>query len=141
MKNADVKLKQVVKGQIFWSRMFKPDEMSGKYQFDLGCLSDAAIAKLSAAGANIKTKGDERKEFITCKSNYPVRTVDDGGMAWDEDVLIGNGTLCKVALKVIHYENSFGPQVANQADKVQIDSLVSYTADGEEVDLNEAEAL
>jgi hypothetical protein len=82
----------VVNSTVFWPFLSKVNDMSGKFQVDLGCLSDAAVGALEMAGLGVKNKGDDRKNFITVKSNYPIRVFDTLTKDEIEGSLVGNGS-------------------------------------------------
>lgn len=96
-----------IKGVSFWANLNKPNDLSGKYQVDIGHLSQAAIERLESEGIEVKEddKGgdDNKKSYITCKSTYPIKVYTKEG---DEiDVIVGNGS--KVEAVINPYEWSF----------------------------------
>lgn len=86
----------VVKGILYWANLKEVNEMSGKFQVDVGGLSDAAVDAIQEMGISVNNKQDERGNFITCKSKNPIRAYDPSG----EEITapIGNGSLAKVGL-------------------------------------------
>jgi ATP phosphoribosyltransferase len=69
--------------------------MSGKYQVDVSKLSSKAVEVLSSMGIAVRNKGDDRGNYVTVKSNNPIKPVFS---ATDEvySSLIGNGSKAKV---------------------------------------------
>jgi hypothetical protein len=143
LRNKQVLFSGPVKCDIYWANLNKENEMSGKFQYDLANLSGAAVAKLSELGVNIRTKGDERGNFLTSKSLYPIKTTDKDGLALDPAILVGNGSKGVAAIRVISGTNSFGDQVFVETQKLQINDLIEYKSEAAEEDatLSEDEAL
>ena len=93
----------VINAVLFWANLKTVNEMSGKYQVDLGGLSSAAVSALEEVGLTVANKDDERGEYITCKSKNPIKAFNEAG---DElDVMVGNGSKAKVVLG--HYDWTF----------------------------------
>ena len=97
-----------VEGTIHWAFLNKTNDLSGKYQADIGNLSDAAIKALEQVGVQIKNKGDDRGNFITGKSNRPIATIDAQGNYWNADSQIGNNSKVKAVLGF--YDHKFVKQ-------------------------------
>ena len=136
--------KGTLKGEVYWQSFDKINDMSGKYQFNLANLSDAAVQKIQSVGGKVTNKaGDEAKaemgNYIVAKSKYPIKVVDRQG----EDmtgVPVGNGSKCRVACKLVETTNKFGTFVLVQPMKVIIDELNIYEAD-EAGDINMEDAI
>ena len=79
-----------LKADVMWANLDVRNEMSGKYQVDLTNLSPAASQALRDMGIDVKSKED-RGDFITCKSNNPIRAYDTNGNELD-GVMVGNGS-------------------------------------------------
>jgi len=91
----------IVYATAFYSCLFEPNTMSGKYQMNLGQLDHEAVTNLQGVGMAIRTgegKKEDHGEFITAKSGRPINVVDAAGNPWDEDRLIGNGSKVKVSV-------------------------------------------
>lgn len=116
-----------IKADIFWANLTTENEMSGRYQVDLGNLSPKAVEALNDLGLDVKYKED-KGDFITCKSTRPMFAFDTEGKDIS-DVGIGNGSK---AIGVIDtYEWSFKNKkgVSPSLKKLVITDLVAL--DGE----------
>lgn len=86
----------VANGECFWSCLDQVNELSGKYQIDIGNLSQPAVDALEQMGLTVVNKSDERGDYITCKSKNPIKAYNEAG---DEmPCQIGNGSKAKVVL-------------------------------------------
>lgn len=92
-----------VAATLYWPNLNRKNEMSGKYQVDLGNLSEKAVNALEMMGLNVNNKGDDRGDFITVKSNYPIDPEFASGDAIDSG-MIGNGTKANVAIGSYDWE-------------------------------------
>lgn len=119
-----------VKAKVMWANLFKENEMSGKFQVDLCNLDSEAVRAIESLGVDVKqspTKAD-KGFFITCKSLYPILTVDTSGNKL-EDILVGNGT--EVTALVSYYDWNFKNKRGRSPSPVKlvIDNLVEYNPD------------
>jgi hypothetical protein len=64
---------------LFWPKLTQKNELADKFTVDLCNLSDAAVTALEDMGLTINNKGDERGQFITCKSNNKYRAFRPDG--------------------------------------------------------------
>ena len=84
---------------IMWADTKEVNDMTDKYQVDCTHLTDEQIAQLEKDGLEIKEcdkEGDKnRGKYITARSNYPIRVVDNAKR--ELDVNLGNGTIANVA--------------------------------------------
>lgn len=88
-----------IKADIFWANLNKVNEMSGKYQVDLGNLSPQAVDALNAMGIEVKYK-EEKGDFITCKSTRPIIAFDTDKQEIDTDTIrVANGSKAKATIK------------------------------------------
>jgi len=121
---------------INWAFLNKPNEMSGKYQFDACNLSQNAVSALKEMGINVQYKEDkpEKGYYITCKSARPIKAYDENGVIIPEDVLVGNGS--KATLVIGYYEWQFKNKKGKSpsAVKVVITDLVEYGGTGGDVE-------
>jgi hypothetical protein len=116
-----------VKATIFWAQLNRKNELSGKYQVDLGCLSDKAVEALENLGVDVHNKGDDRGNFVTCKSTNAIRAYDPDNNEYDlEDVSIGNGS--KAIAVVGYYEWTFKNKKGRSANlkRLKVTELVEY---------------
>ena len=97
---------------LYWANLTTKNEMSGKYQVDLGQLSDAAVEALQQRGIDVKNKppADEdsvdKGNFITCKSQSPIKAYNTSGDEIGE--LVGNGSQAKAAIGYYDWTNPAG---------------------------------
>lgn len=129
----------VIKAVMYWPFLnHKTDD--GKYQVDLCHLSPKAVKALTDLGITVKNKEDDREDFITCYSQYPIRvkSAEDG-----EDMThysIGNGTTCIAGIGTYEWTYKGKSGVSPAIGEVKIVDLVEYSA-GEVVEANEEAAL
>ena len=114
-----------IKCEVFWAQLDKMNDMSGKYQVNLGKLSDKAVEALEGLGLSVNEKEDMGK-FIVCKSNSPMRAYDT-----DNDQIaekIGNGSKAKAIVKPYDwtYKNKKGKSPS--LVKLVITDLVEYAS-------------
>lgn len=118
-----------IKATIYWANLTVKNSMSGKYQFDMGNLSSAAVAALEERGMQPRNKGDEKGDFITVKSNNPIRAFNTSG---DEiGCLVGNGS--EIAAVIGHYDwrNPAGQQGRSPSClKLVVTDLNEYVEEG-----------
>lgn len=119
-----------VAATIYWANLNRKNEMSGKYQVDLGNLSEKAVNALEMLGISVNNKGDDRANFITVKSNYPI----DPEFANSDPVdsgMVGNGTKANVAIGYYDWEFRGKKGRSPSIKKMRITELHVY---GEEAD-------
>lgn len=123
-----------LKADVMWANLDIRNEMSGKYQVDLCNLSAGAAQALRDMGIEVKNK-DDKGDFITCKSNNPIRAYDANGLELD-GVSVGNGS--KAIAVIGSYAWSFRNKegVSPSLKKLVITELVSYT-DAEPVSIDD----
>lgn len=123
-----------LKADVMWANLDIRNEMSGKYQVDLCNLSAGATQALRDMGIEVKNK-DDKGDFITCKSNNPIRAYDANGLELD-GVSVGNGS--KAIAVIGSYAWSFRNKegVSPSLKKLVITELVSYT-DAEPVSIDD----
>jgi hypothetical protein len=126
-----------VAATIYWPFMSRVNDMSGKYQVDLAQLSDKAVEALEMAGLSVANKGDDRGNYITVKSTYPIEPDFKGDKV--DAGLIGNGTKATVAVGSYDWEFRGKKGRSPSIKKMLITEVVTY-ADGEteEFDLSTA---
>lgn len=91
-----------VNATVFWANLKQVNELSGKFQVDLGELSAAAVDAIEQRGITVAQK-DEQGQYITCKSKNPIKAYNTAG---DEiTVAVGNGSKAKAVLS--HYDWTF----------------------------------
>lgn len=119
------------KCDIMWAQLTKVNDMSGKYQVNLCNLSDAAAKALEDLGISTLNK-EGMGNYITCKSNTPMKAFDTEGDEISE--LIGNGSKAKAVVKPYEwvYKNKKG--VSPSLVKLVITNLVEYASTGGSLD-------
>lgn len=138
-----VKMKCVV----YWASTNKVNDMSGKYQINLGQLSDEAVAALEALGLDVadgsgalKANGDadevkqEMARYITCKSNLPIRVFDADGIVIPEDVMIGNGSKAKAIVGTYDWKYKNKKGTSPSLKRLVVTDLVEYAEGGVSID-------
>lgn len=114
---------------LFWQNLYKPNDMSGKFQIDLTNLSPKQIEKLEEMELNVRNKGDDRNDFITAKSKYEIRAYDKNG---DElrDVTIGNGSKASILFDTYSWKSPTGKKGTSLSiKKLIITDLQEYIDD------------
>lgn len=119
-----------IAGTFYWCSFAKPNEMSGKYQFDLGNLSDKGVKAFEDMGINVKQKED-RGYFVTFKSTKPIESVDseDNLITTREGEiihLVGNGSKGYVVTSYYDWEFKGKKGRSPSARKVVIQDLIKY---------------
>jgi len=114
-----------VAATVYWANLARKNEMSGKYQVDLGNLSEKAVNALEMLGLSVNNKGDDRADFITVKSNFPIEPEFTNTDAVDSS-MIGNGTKANVAIG--YYDWEFRGKKGRSASikKMRITDLAIY---------------
>jgi hypothetical protein len=128
-----------ISATVFWANLAAKNEMSGKYQVDLGLLSDAAVEALQKQGLQVRNKPDDEKgNYITVKSTNPMKAYNTSG---DEiGCLVGNGSKAKAVLG--HYDWQFQGKKGRSPSclKLVITELNEYAPEGS-IDVALEEAL
>jgi len=130
MDNESIK----IKCEVFWAQLDKMNNMSGKYQVNLGKLSDKAVEALEGLGLSVNEKEDMGK-FIVCKSNSPMRAYDTDNDQITEK--IGNGSKAKAIVKPYDwsYKNKKGKSPS--LVKLVITDLVEYASADSDIEDDE----
>jgi len=128
----------VIDATLFWANLVTPNDMSGKYQVDLGQLTPEAVATMKSWGIPIKQddgtdadadgKGGKPNKgaFVTAKSNYPIKVVFKAGISEVDPAVIGNETMAKV--KINPYDWKFKAKTGTSlgVSKLQVTMLNEY---------------
>tara|TARA_R110000796_G_scaffold64606_2_gene149683 strand:- start:360 stop:773 length:414 start_codon:yes stop_codon:yes gene_type:complete len=130
----------ILNATAYWANLTTKNTLSGKYQIDLGNLSDAAVEKLKSVGINVKTK-PEMDKFITSKSENEIRYYDSSGENIT-GVLVGNGSKVKVVGTPYDWVSPTGSKGRSfSLAKLIVTDLVAYEGNGvvdADIDLDEA---
>jgi hypothetical protein len=119
-----------VKCDLFWAKLNKQNEMSGKYQVDLCNLSDAACKALEEMGIEIKSNKDkpEQGKYVTCKSSNPIKAFDNDGDEISE--IVGNGSKAKAVISSYEWKYKNKSGVSPSLNKLVVTDLVEYADAG-----------
>ena len=128
-----------VAATLYWPFLSRVNDMSGKYQVDIAQLSDKAVEALEMMGLAIHNKGDDRGNFITAKSNYPIEPQFKGDKV-DASVL-GNGTKATVAIAPYDWEFRGKRGRSANIKKLLITEPVVYNSDDAADDIDVSGAL
>jgi hypothetical protein len=114
---------------IFWANLEKVNDMSGKYQVDIGNLSDEQVASLAKIKVIAKVH-DLKGRFITCKSSRPIKALDGKGNPLT-GAKIGNGTSANALIGSYEWKAPVGGKkgVSPSLAKLVITNLVEYNPD------------
>ena len=126
----------VVKTTLFWANTNTINDLSQKYQVNLGQLSEKAVEALQANGIDVKNKGDEQGFFITTKSANPIRAVDADGLPIVGN--IGNGSEARAAVSFYDWTYQKKSGRAPSLQKLVVDKLVEY---GDDAGIDDLEVL
>ncbi len=129
-----------VNATLYWANLTKVNPRSGKYQVDLGNLSPAAKAALEEQGVNVRNKGDEKGDFITCKSQYEITPKTEAGDVIN--AIVGNGSQAKVGLRIKSGTHKVhGPWTVASILDLLVTDLVAYESDETQEPINYDDAL
>ncbi len=122
-----------VKGTVEWANLNVVNEMSGKYQFDLCNLSDNATTVLSEIGVEARYREDkpEKGNYITLKSNKPIKAYDNNGQLIGADVLVGNGSKAVAIVGTYEWQFKNKKGISPSLIKLVITDLVEYVDEAE----------
>lgn len=117
-----------IKATAFWASLKETNKLSGKYQVDLGQLSDQAVELLQSMGIKVKDKGDDRGKFITAKSQSPIKAYDTDGDELHEAV--GNGSKLKALVGYYDWVSPMGKKGRSPSlTKMVVTDLVVFEKD------------
>jgi len=129
-----------VSGTLYWPSLKRPSQLSGKYQFELGNLSDAAVEALGQMGLSVLNRDDkpEKGSYITVKSTTPMRAYDTDSQEIHAEV--GNGSKAVAVIRPYSWE--FGGKKGRSPSlmKLVVTDLEVYES-VEEVDVDLENAL
>jgi hypothetical protein len=124
----------IIEATLYWPNLDRPNDMSGKYQVDLGNLDDAALKILKGLGIEPrdgspkKDTDPDKGQFVTAKSNYAIKVVFKNGVEQVDPSLIGNGTVAKVKVNSFDWKFKGKTGTSLGAQKLQVISLAKYEA-------------
>jgi hypothetical protein len=129
---------------LYWANLSTKNTMSGKYQVDLGNLSEVAVEALQQRGIDAKTKPfqegkPEMGQFITCKSKNPIRAYNTAGDEISD--LVGNGSTANVSVGYYDWKSPQGkPGRSGSVMKLIVTDLEVYEAP-DDMDMTMEDAL
>ena len=124
----------VVSCELHWPFLNKPNEMSGKYQVDIGKLSSKAVDALSNMGIAVRNKGDDRGNFLTAKSSkYPITPYTTSGDEIHEKV--ANGSKASVLFDTYEWNFKNKTGVSMGIKKLIVTDLIPYEQEISEEDV------
>jgi len=113
----------LVKGTVFYAFNNRVNQMSGKYQIDIGDLSVPAQQALESMGLDIKLK-DKQGPHVTCKSKFPIAMYDDAGQEITDPIANGSEGVFKIGFyeyKTPQGQSGKSPKlVSNKITKLEI---------------------
>ena len=133
-----------VLGTLYFANLDKRD-INGKYSFELGNLSEAAVNMLSKAGANVKYVEDDkygREHYVGVTSDYPYPIELDEGIELTEGKNIGNGSTAQVTFATYHHGRAHNNGIGLTAlGKILLKSYVPYDSSESGEDRPRKEAI
>ena len=130
-----------VNATLFWPNLNVKNEMSGKYQVDLGLLDDDTVKRIEALGVSVRTdphKNEDymdRKRFVTVKSaNYPIKTYFANDIDESDPGAVGNGSEARVKVSPYSWKFKNKEGIGLGVVKVKITKLAKYEIKEDEDD-------
>ena len=124
-----------VAATLYWAQTSTKNEMSGKYQVNLGNLSDKAVMALEEMGIDVNNK-EEHGNYIIVKSSKPIQVLDENGIVLDASVKIGNGSKAKAALSFYDWTHKAKSGRSPSLVKLMVTDLIEYGVDADIEDLD-----
>ena len=124
-----------VAATLYWAQTSTKNEMSGKYQVNLGNLSDKAVMALEEMGIDVNNK-EEQGNYIIVKSSKPIQVLDENGIVLDASVKIGNGSKAKAALSFYDWTHKAKSGRSPSLVKLMVTDLIEYGVDADIEDLD-----
>ncbi len=124
---------------LYWPFLDKRNEMSDKYQVDLGNLSEKAVNALEMLGVSVRNKGDDRGDYITVKSEYPIEPEFAGDPV--DSGLIGNGSKASAAISTYDWQFKGKSGRSPSLKKLRITEVAVYLKEGDELDIDLSDVL
>ena len=122
---------------LYWASLQTKNDMSDKYQVDLGNLSDKATMALEEMGIDVKNK-EGQGNYITVKSANPIKAFDDNGIVIDPNVKVGNGSKAKAALSFYDWTYKAKSGRSPSLIKLMVTELIEF---GDNADIDDLEFL
>jgi hypothetical protein len=133
---------------LFWPNLTHKNELAGKYTVDIGNLSDAAVTALEDMGITINNKGDERGQYITCKSKNKYRAFKPDGSELlikgrtprdetddpESGVVVGNGSTARCLIGYYDWEYLKKKGRSATLKRLIIEDIVEYAPEVAEME-------
>ena len=120
-----------VAGTLYFTH-FDSRDINGKFSFELGNLSEAAVEMLSKGGAKVKYVEDDkygRGHYVGVTSSYPWEIELTEGLELDEGKDIGNGSTAQITFATYHHGRAHNNGIGLTAlGKILLTSYVPYDA-------------
>jgi len=127
-----------IKAVVYWAQLEEKNDLSEKYQVDLGQLTDAAVEALESLGIDVKFDENLRGNYITCKSSRPIFAKDEDGASL-KGIRVGNGSEAVGVVGTYEWKFKGKPGLSPSLNQLVITSLMEYTGDDAgPIDLDEA---
>lgn len=113
--------------ELRWAFLKTPNDLSGKHQVDLVNLSKENSRILKDAGIEVRDgAAKDAGDYITAKSNIPVRCVDATKNPMSEEIKIGNGTVGNVLINPYDWKFKGKEGVGAGLQAIQVVDLIEY---------------
>ena len=122
----------VVKGVAQWENLFKPNNLSHRYQIDICQLDKTSVKKLEEKGVEVKKgTGDKKNKgaFVVAKTEYQPNVTDAAKNAWPSSLKVGNGSKIKCSVSPYTWNNEYGTGISVALNSVMV-------VDFKEADMN-----
>ena len=133
---------------LFWPNLTHKNELAGKYTVDVGNLSDAAVTALEDMGITINNKGDERGQYMTCKSKNKYRAFKPDGSELlikgrtprdeaddpESGVVVGNGSTARCLIGYYDWEYLKKKGRSATLKRLIVENIVEYAPEVEEME-------
>tara|TARA_R100001224_G_scaffold98297_1_gene68602 strand:- start:1204 stop:1635 length:432 start_codon:yes stop_codon:yes gene_type:complete len=127
----------IVSGTAKWASVFKPNDMSNKYQVDICQLDKETVKELEGVGITVKIgegKKEDQESYITAKTVRPPRVMDSKKNPWPTDKLVGNGSKVKVSVNPYEWNFQGKSGISASLNSMMVVKLVEYVGSSDELD-------
>lgn len=128
-----------ISATLYWPFLDKRNDMSDKYQVDLGNLSEKAVNALEMLGISVRNKGDDRGDYITVKSTYPIEPEFAGDPI--DSGLIGNGSKASAAITPYDWQFKGKSGRSPSLKKLRITEVVVYVKEDDDTGIDLSDVL
>jgi|VirMetMinimDraft_7_1064189.scaffolds.fasta_scaffold12087_3 hypothetical protein len=123
---------------LYWNCLSNVNDLSGKYQADLGNLSEKASKALTQLGVTVKTDAHANKDyankekFIVGKSKFPIKVSFDSGVDPVEIPAIGNGSRVQATIQPYNHQNVAKYGMGVGLNKIVVTEVTTYSKDDDD---------